>query len=72
MKTKSDVVVIATPIKRVDLSLNAELPGVIARGNPIPAVTIQTTFRVTTSTGKLQSNGQFVFVHHREVMHPVV
>lgn len=69
MTRQSDLVLIATPVARHELSHPAALPGWTHGGQPIPAVEIETIFRtvVTFKANPGFSDSTLAFVHYRKV-----
>src|SRR6188768_2647181 len=62
----SDLVVVATPESRRELPGPAQLPGVKSNGGPVPAIEIETTFRLhAVLKGQLEALSTIVLVHHR-------
>lgn len=72
MQRDSDNVVIATPVGREELADPAALPGVtVGAGEPVPAVAIETTFRVTASLkGDLLAGEEIRLAHFRRLDPP--
>ena len=68
MASMSDFVVVATPVKRLELEGAAVLPGVKRGGSAVPAVAIETTFHTvaTLKGGDAKNQGDFIVLHYRE------
>jgi hypothetical protein len=71
MWREAEVVVIATPVARREVG-KAALPGVSrGEGQPIPAIEVETTFRVRVALrGRVGAGGQLRLVHFIEAEPP--
>lgn len=74
MLEKSDLVVIATPVARKELSERTVMPGVLRGNEQIPAIQVETTFRISAilrGTGPAKQD-RFVLLHLIEANPPEI